>query len=264
MKDYIVTDFPKSRIATFDVGKLGSRKHQITGLIEVDVTDARKKIKTQLTQGRSAGFIPWLIKCIAATVAEDPAVQAINKGRNSQVIFSEVDVSLTLEREVGGQKVPLAAVVRNAGAKSIEELTSEITGFRNLRVESEKDFVLGDQNGGRLNKLFFGLPQWVRMIAWKAILGNPFIRKNSMGTVIITNVGLSGGVSGWILPKTMHNLAFGIGSIRKKPWVVNNEVAVREIMHLAVIFDHDAVDGAPAARFTSKLVKNIEKAAWLE
>ena len=81
MKDYIVTDFPKSRIATFDVGKLGSRKHQITGLIEVDVTDARKKIKTQLTQGRSAGFIPWLIKCIAATVAEDPAVQAINKGR---------------------------------------------------------------------------------------------------------------------------------------------------------------------------------------
>jgi len=36
-----------------------------------------------------------------------------------------------------------------------------------------------------------------------------------MGTVMLTNVGMTGGLSVWIIPKSMHNLCIGIGSINK-------------------------------------------------
>lgn len=40
-------NFPKSRLATIDAGKLGNSKHHITGLLEIDITDAREKVKTE-------------------------------------------------------------------------------------------------------------------------------------------------------------------------------------------------------------------------
>lgn len=37
--------FPLSRIATFDVGVIGTRKHQVVGLLEADVTHARSRLR---------------------------------------------------------------------------------------------------------------------------------------------------------------------------------------------------------------------------
>lgn len=34
-------------------------------------------------------------------------------------------------------------------------------------------------------------------------------------------------------------------------------------MHLTILFDHDAVDGSTAARFTDALARNIENATEL-
>lgn len=50
---------------------------------------------------------------------------------------------------------------------------------------------------------------------------------------------------------------------RKKPWVHENRIEIREILNLTILFDHDGVDGSPAARFTDRLVKNIEGAVEL-
>jgi len=57
----------------------------------------------------------------------------------------------------------------------------------------------------------------------------------------------------------MHSLGVSLGSITKKPWVVEGEVRIREIMHLTVTFDHDVIDGMPAQRFTRDLVSHLEK-----
>jgi pyruvate/2-oxoglutarate dehydrogenase complex dihydrolipoamide acyltransferase (E2) component len=37
----------------------------------------------------------------------------------------------------------------------------------------------------------------------------------------------------------------------------------RDILHLTASFDHDIVDGAPAARFTRRLVELLENAQLL-
>ena len=50
----------------------------------------------------------------------------------------------------------------------------------------------------------------------------------------------------------------GVGKIPLKPAVVAGRIEAREILHLTVMFDHDVIDGAPAARFTRRLVELFE------
>jgi pyruvate/2-oxoglutarate dehydrogenase complex dihydrolipoamide acyltransferase (E2) component len=45
---------------------------------------------------------------------------------------------------------------------------------------------------------------------------------------------------------------------------VDGRVEPRELLSLTIIFDHDIIDGAPAARFTRKLVELIESGYGLE
>jgi pyruvate/2-oxoglutarate dehydrogenase complex dihydrolipoamide acyltransferase (E2) component len=55
-----------------------------------------------------------------------------------------------------------------------------------------------------------------------------------------------------------------VGGIVQKPGVHEGRVAVRDYLQLTVSFDHDIVDGAPAARFTKRLVELLETASVLE
>lgn len=264
MSDYTSNAYPKSRVATFDVGRIGNRKHTIVGLVEADVTLARELIARRVKAGESVGFTAWLLKAIGSTVESNGYVHAVNARNGRQIVFRDVDISIPVEREVHGARVPLAAVIRNANGKTIEEIYAELQALKGQRIGGEKDFVLGENDYGSWNKVFFNAPRWARMAVWKAILSDPFARKKAMGTVMVTNIGMVGNIHGWIVPKTMHNLCVGVGSINKKPWVVAGAIAIREILHLSLLFDHDVVDGSPAARFTAKLVGNIEGAVGLQ
>jgi pyruvate dehydrogenase E2 component (dihydrolipoamide acetyltransferase) len=50
----------------------------------------------------------------------------------------------------------------------------------------------------------------------------------------------------------------GVGRIAAKPVVKNEEIAIRKMMTLSLVFDHRVVDGAPAARFLDYLCELIE------
>jgi pyruvate/2-oxoglutarate dehydrogenase complex dihydrolipoamide acyltransferase (E2) component len=56
----------------------------------------------------------------------------------------------------------------------------------------------------------------------------------------------------------MHSLGLVVGGIAHKPAVVDGRIEPREILSLTVAFDHDLVDGAPAARFVRRLLELIE------
>ena len=55
-----------------------------------------------------------------------------------------------------------------------------------------------------------------------------------------------------------HSLQLTLGGIGEKPGVVNHQIEVREYLSVTISFDHDVIDGAPAARFTQRLKKLIE------
>jgi pyruvate dehydrogenase E2 component (dihydrolipoamide acetyltransferase) len=65
----------------------------------------------------------------------------------------------------------------------------------------------------------------------------------SGGTITITNVGVFGVDSGTpiLTPGEAANLAFG--QVRDAPWVVDGQLAVRQVCTLALSFDHRIVDG---------------------
>ena len=49
-----------------------------------------------------------------------------------------------------------------------------------------------------------------------------------------------------------------VGGISEKPGVVDGQIAIRDYLSLTISFDHDMIDGAPAARFTQRLKELIE------
>ncbi len=62
----------------------------------------------------------------------------------------------------------------------------------------------------------------------------------------------------------LPTLALTVGGIVQKPWLVEGRVEPREILALTASFDHDIVDGAPAARFASCLRELVEGAEVLQ
>lgn len=257
---YEIKEFPSSRQSTFDVGYLGARRHHIKALIELDVTNARKLIKTYRRDKRAKlSFNTWLLTCISRAIADHKEVHALRKGKNKLIIFRDIDISLIVEKNVNGQKVPLPLVIRNADKKSLTEIEQEIGAAKDQAVRSEKDYVLGEGRYTWAMKLFVALPQFMRLLVWNWVLKNPFFFKNMAGTAVVTSVSSQvRNVKGWGIPVTFHPVCFVVGSIVKKPGVVDHDIKIREYLYMTVLLDHDVIDGAPAARFLSRLTDLVE------
>jgi pyruvate/2-oxoglutarate dehydrogenase complex dihydrolipoamide acyltransferase (E2) component len=85
------------------------------------------------------------------------------------------------------------------------------------------------------------------------------------GTVGVTAVGMFGeGQGGWGIYTMPYSLGLVVGSIAWKPAIVDGRIEPREILNLTVVFDHNIVDGGPAARFTRRLVELIESGYGLD
>jgi len=57
---------------------------------------------------------------------------------------------------------------------------------------------------------------------------------------------------------TIHPICFALGSIVKKPGIFEGEITPREYLYMTVLINHDVIDGAPAARFISRLTALME------
>ena len=252
--------YPSSRQLTFDVGKIGLAKHHVRALLEVDVTEARRLIKQSRHSGRKISFTAWLIKSIADCVALHPPIAGVNEARRNKVlVFEAVDVSIAVEKDVDGARVPLPYVIRKADKKTLCEIQDEIEAAKSQKVGGEGDYVLGEEYSATGMKLFVRLPQWLRLILMRLlVLNHPQRVKDMMGTVMVTTVGMVGHTRGWIMPFSMHPLSLAFGSLNEQAAVYKGEIQKREILHLTVLIDHDVIDGVPAARFVDDLVKKLQ------
>ena len=74
----------------------------------------------------------------------------------------------------------------------------------------------------------------------------------------MTAVGMFGEGGGWGIPLASHTLNITLGGIAEKPGVVDGRIEIREYLSLTVTFDHDIIDGVPAARFAERFKDLIE------
>jgi pyruvate/2-oxoglutarate dehydrogenase complex dihydrolipoamide acyltransferase (E2) component len=245
--DYQLVPFPKTQRVIAALQRLAEHKHMMHALTEVDVTTPRQVIQEQKARGEEPlSFTAFIAACLGKAVDEDKAVQAYRKGRNQLVLFQDVDISIMVEHEVEGQKFPLSYVVRAANHKTAWEIHQEIRAFQKLHTTK----VLP------IPRLVQRWPALL-LLSGRVLLRSPFFWKRSGGTCGITAVGMFGKGSGWGIPyATLYSLT--LGGMSEKPEMVDGHIAIREYLSLTVSLDHDIIDGAPAARFVTRLKELIE------
>jgi hypothetical protein len=256
LSPYHVVDLPAARRAMLTILEIQGRKHRMYGLLEVDVTVVRQFIAAHKARaGEALSFTGYLAFCLAQAVAENPPVQAYLKGRRQLVVFDDVDVGLMVEREIGGSRVPMGYVIRRANRKGFREIHQEIRAIQAQPVPPKMPPWL---------RVGLALP-WPLSRLFTALLGAAIRRDparivEQAGTVGVTAVGMfgHGSGSGWGMTSGWHTLVLVVGSITQKPAMVAGRISPREILNLTVGFDHDVVDGAPAARFVRRLLELIE------
>ncbi len=240
----------------------------VKGLIEIDVTDGRRIIKAyQEKTGERVSFTCWIMKCISEAIMENKIVHAYRIKKREIIISQEVNFGIMIERETAvGMKVPYMAVIKQIETKSVLEITTEI---RKLQVEiiAEKDQLMGDQGFVRKLQMFLFsiLPAFIgRPIFKKVSTNKKFVTENS-GTVGMTSLGMFGKeVSGWAIHFPTRTVDFALGGIKEKPCIVDGKIVPRDILNLTIYIDHNIVDGAPAARFTARVVELIQSAFGLD
>ncbi|RPI34022.1 MAG: dehydrogenase [Chloroflexota bacterium] len=254
---YQVIDLPPVRRVMKSMLDMPGPKHCMYGLLEVDVTAARQFIADHKARtGEALSFTGYLVFCLARAVDENKSVQAYLKGSKQLILIDDVDVGILLERKAGEKHALMGHVVRGANHKTYLEIHQEIRSVQSTPAPLDRGLPA-----------WFGsamlLPQPLSTI-FKTLLGmtmrrDPKIPVSMTGTVGITSVGMFGGNrGGWGMYAISHSLDLLVGGISWKPVVVRGQVEPREILNLTVMFDHDVIDGAPAARFTRRLVELIE------
>jgi pyruvate/2-oxoglutarate dehydrogenase complex dihydrolipoamide acyltransferase (E2) component len=259
-QSFEVKPFHPLRRATIGVLEAASKKHMIHALIEVDVSEPRKLMHHhKAATGQSLSFTSYLIHCLAQAVDRNRHMQAYRDWRNRIIIFDDIDVSTLIERDMGDRKQVVPYIVRSANAKPVTEIHNEIREAQSRKPESVGRF--------RMMSLYRLIPRFVLTRLLRIMDRFPHARKKNVGTVMLTSVGMFGTGAGWGIPVATHTLNVTVGGIVKRLVAAENgvnEVTEREHLCLTVSFDHDLIDGAPAARFLQRFKDIISESESLK
>lgn len=252
-----VRPFPRERGDVVDALEVGVRRHMVHALLEVDVTNARRLIRAhEARAGERLSFTAFLVASVARAIETDRRLHAYRDWRGRLVLFDDVDVVTLVESEVDAVAVP--HVVRAANRRSVREIHAEIR-----RIQAEP--AASAQRSGALARLSRFAPGVLRRLFFRILRRNPGWLKRTAGTTLVTAVGMFGVGAGWavgIVP--LHTLALTVGGITTRVAWVDGRAEPREVLSVTASVDHDVVDGAPAARFASRLRALVEDAVVLQ
>lgn len=257
---YVRLPLSPFRLFLIDTLDLARNRNYVQALMELDVTDCRRALKTARREGGNS-LLAWVIYCVGQSLAEHPELNCMRHGRKI-IRFQDIDLATIVEMEMGDERIPRLILLRDIAHRSVQQIHEEIYAARSYnKVTGE--VMLDDAKSVRQLGLVLRLPRFLRMLVWKRMLRNPFFIKAKMGTVSLTAVGMFGQMSGWAIPiPTMnHAVSFAMGSVVKKTAVIRGQIQIREMLSLTCFFDHDLIDGAPVGRFMRTLTKTVEKGA---
>jgi len=239
-----------NRLAVIASATVSKEKNTIHCITEADITEPRRLISEHFARtGKKLSLTAYIVKCLADTIAIHPNLNSFIKGRQL-VILDEVTVSVLVERELQGEKVPEPMAIRGAQNKSFIQISDEIRSAAESTTEK-----LGSLAG----------MTWISLIP--GFLLKTFIRiadKNikmaeKYGKVAVTAVGMFNKESVWFIPHGSATVLITIGGINKKKELSAEGVVEREYLCLTASFDHNIVDGAPAARFLKQFTDTIKE-----
>ena len=251
-----ILPFPSARNPIVDAGYVSGRRHLIHGFLTLDVTDARRILKESIgTDGQPLSFTAFLVASYARAIRQHPNVHALRDILGRLVVFHDVDVATLVESSPGMVAVP--HVIRNAQERSVRNISEEIRSVQASRHpwgKSERWIAIGAK-----------MPRFLRLGYMRIYKMNPQAFKGLAGTTQVSSVGMFGKRAGWgIAFLAYYSVGLLVGGIAEEPIAYQGKVALRECLHVTLSFDHDLVDGAPAARFAGTFSDLVESASALE
>lgn len=233
--------------------------HNMMALVEVDVTALSEAVRAQREVGRHLSLFACVVRSIAVALAEHPSLNAL-RSKNHIVEFEDVDVSIPVE--LGG--FPRQIIIRKADTKGAEEIYGEVQRAKES-YRAEQSAGADDRRARRLMQVLLRVPKIVRNRVLRWYADDAFAAKRLSGTTFVTSVTAFVEGSGFVIPFMAgpRAVSFALAGLARKPAVVDDAIQVREFLGMTIVFNHDIVDGAPAARFVSRLKDLIERAEVL-
>lgn len=240
---YRVERLTRDRRALAAGQEVARRRHLMYGLVEADLTLPRAALREHLERtGEHLSFTAYVVTCVARALAEYPRLNALRHGR-MVVFLDEVIIEVLVERNVGGQSAVSYLPIRHADTKSLRDIHGEIRAAQ----QGPPDVIPGQRWLGAIPMVAVPwLMRWMgQSIPWALRLG----------VAGVNNVGMGTGAAGWAVSPGAGTLAVTIGGISLEPRFEDGRVVEKEIGRITLTVDHDVIDGAPAARFTSRLLE---------
>lgn len=201
-------------------------KHEIPHawtMIEVDVTNLvnyRNQIKGAFLkkEGHKLTYLPFFMKAIVAALKEFPRINSTWAG---DAIIEKKAVNISLA--VAADEALYVPVIKNADEKSIKGLAFAVdelaANVRENRLSPE------DMQGG---------------------------------TFTVNNTGSFGSIQSQPIINYPQAAILSIESIVKRPVVVNNMIAIRDMVNLCISIDHRVLDGLITGRFLARVKELLE------
>jgi len=228
--------------------------HNTYGLLEFDITNLRKHLRTQRQKGQSCSLFAYFLKAVGKTVEAAPLFNSLVDYRTTTT-FSSIDICIPVEISIDGVTENRQYTIRDIANKTLLAITQEIDEAKQ-NTSQQSGFIAS----AWVKKLLTSLPRWLVRLLFKCIASNHHLVAKLSGTLFVTSVSMFSSVPGFIIPYSggPQAVSMAFGSVYKKPMVVDNQIAIREVVSVSAIFNHDLIDGAPAARFINRLRSYLE------
>jgi pyruvate dehydrogenase E2 component (dihydrolipoamide acetyltransferase) len=199
---------------------------RVTLVMEVDATEfvaARERLKARVSQewGFTPGYNDLLAKVVAVALRQFPYMNA-RLAPDAVELLAHVNIGMAVDTERG----LLVPVVKDVDRKSLRQFGEE---FRRMVDGARAGRSLPDDLSG--------------------------------GTFTITNLGMYDIDAFTPVINLPEAAILGVGRIAPKAVPHGNEIVIRQMWTLSLVFDHRLVDGAPAARFLQMIKALIEDPA---
>ncbi|MGH9727606.1 MAG: dihydrolipoamide acetyltransferase family protein [Candidatus Acidiferrales bacterium] len=216
----------RQRIAEHMVASKRVSPH-VYSIDEADVTGivklrSQKKDEFERTTGSKLTFMPFFIRAAVEALHAFPTVNSSVDGTNI-VFHHECNIGIAVALDWG----LIVPVIKNAEEKN-----------------------------------FLGLQRAINDLAERARTKKLKPEEVQEGTFSITNPGVFGGLMGLPVISQPNVAILGLGTIEKRPVVIDDAIAIRSMVYLTLSYDHRVVDGAVAHQFMSKIKHILEN--WSE
>lgn len=207
---------------------------QLTTVVEVDVTRIsalrnRSKVAFETREGVKLSFLPFFAKAACEALKQFPTVNSqINQEAGTVTYFDVEHLGIAVDTERG----LLVPVIRDAGDLNIGGLARKIA---DLAERTRTNKLSPDELSG--------------------------------GTFTLTNTGSRGALFDTPIINQPQVAILGTGAVVKRPVVTKDDsgqdvIAIRQMVYLALTYDHRIVDGADAARFLSAIKARLEEGSF--